>query len=84
MKLAFLAATLTLTLASPAFALDGQINTHDPSTVIQCDGKYYVFGTGGGGKRADPNERPINIAINCEASAMIYHDRWYHQIERLL
>jgi arabinan endo-1,5-alpha-L-arabinosidase len=40
-------ATLTLTLAWPALALDGQIGIHDPSTVIQCDGKYYTFGTGG-------------------------------------
>ena len=22
---------------------------HDPSTVMECDGKYYTFGTGGGG-----------------------------------
>ena len=22
---------------------------HDPSTIAQCDGKYYTFGTGGGG-----------------------------------
>jgi len=22
---------------------------HDPSTVLECDGKYYTFGTGGGG-----------------------------------
>jgi len=36
-------------LVSAAFALDGQIGIHDPSTVIQCDGKYYTFGTGGGG-----------------------------------
>lgn len=183
MKLAFL--TAMLMLASPAFALEGQINIHDPSTVIQCEGKYYVFGTGGGGlvstdgwawqrgavrpgggvapdvihigdryivsyagtgvhtmwtktldpnspdfgfqddtvvatgdldcnaidpaflldstdgklwmtygsyigyirllelnpktgKLADPNEQPINVAINCEASAMIYHDGWYY------
>lgn len=33
----------------PAFAVDGEPYIHDPSTVIQCDGKYYVFGTGGGG-----------------------------------
>lgn len=38
-----------LPLASPAFALDGQIQIHDPSTVIPCEGKYYTFGTGGGG-----------------------------------
>ena len=22
---------------------------HDPSTIVECDGKYYTFGTGGGG-----------------------------------
>ncbi len=30
------------------FALDGTIGIHDPSTVIQCDRNYYVFGTGHG------------------------------------
>src|SRR5208282_1257036 len=28
---------------APAWALDGMIGIHDPSTVIQCDGNYYVF-----------------------------------------
>ena len=32
----------------PARALDGLIGIHDPSTVIQCEGNYYVFGTGRG------------------------------------
>ena len=32
---------------SIALALDGQIGIHDPSTIVQCDGKYYVYGTGG-------------------------------------
>ena len=32
----------------PAWALDGMIGIHDPSTVIQCGGNYYVFGTGRG------------------------------------
>ena len=22
---------------------------HDPSTIMECDGRYYTFGTGGGG-----------------------------------
>ncbi|HEY9137236.1 MAG TPA: arabinan endo-1,5-alpha-L-arabinosidase, partial [Terriglobus sp.] len=30
-----------------AFALDGLVNIHDPSTVVQCNGKFYVYGTGG-------------------------------------
>ena len=30
------------------FALEGQLGIHDPSTVILCDGDYYVFGTGRG------------------------------------
>lgn len=46
MKYCFLAAAI-LPLVSRAFALDGQLLIHDPSTVIQCDGKYYTFGTGG-------------------------------------
>jgi arabinan endo-1,5-alpha-L-arabinosidase len=179
---------------SSALALDGQVQIHDPSTIIRCDGKFYTYGTGGTclvsedgwtwhrgvtparrgmapdvirlgdryvlyiaanigaqpkaainmisnktldpnspgykweeggvvagsdgvefcnaidpgvfrdptngklwlvygsyfgyirlvqldpktGKRVDPNDRPLNIAINCEASDMIYHEGWYY------
>src|SRR5579863_8120270 len=45
MKYALLATVLAL--ATIAFALDGQIGIHDPSTVVFCDGKYYTYGTGG-------------------------------------
>lgn len=183
-----------MALTSIAFALDGQIGIHDPSTVVQCNGKFYVYGTGGSalvsddgwtwrrgvspprrglapdvihigdryymyvaantgaqpkaavnmlwsktldpdspeyrweegggvassdgieesnaidpgifldpttarlwlvygsyfgyirlveldpktGKRLHPNDHPINLAINCEASDMMYHDGWYY------
>jgi arabinan endo-1,5-alpha-L-arabinosidase len=193
MKLHLLIAAV-LTIALPAIALDGQIQIHDPSTIIHCDGKYYTYGTGGSslvsddgwtwrrgvtpsrrglapdvihlgdryflyvaaniaaqpraavnmiwnktldpdspeyhweeggvvassdgvedcnaidpgvfldptdgklwltygsyfgfirlveldpktGKRVDPDDQPVNIAINCEASIMIYHDGWYY------
>lgn len=192
MRYALLASVLTL--ASLAFALDGQIVIHDPSTIMLCNGKFYTYGTGGTclvsddgwnwrrgvtplrrgmapdiihigdryymyiaanigaqpkaainmiwsktldpdspdykweeggvvassdgvedcnaidpglfldpndgrlwmvygsyfgyirlieldpktGKRVDPNDQPRNIAINCEASDMIYHDGWYY------
>src|SRR5512136_3253888 len=33
--------------AAPAFALDGQVQIHDPSTIMQCNGKFYTYGTGG-------------------------------------
>ena len=33
--------------AAPSFALDGQVQIHDPSTIMLCDGKYYTWGTGG-------------------------------------
>ncbi len=36
-------------MALPAMALNGSPGIHDPSTVIECDGKYYAFGTGGNG-----------------------------------
>lgn len=39
----------SLWLSSPALALDGDVYIHDPSTVMPCDGRYYTFGTGGGG-----------------------------------
>lgn len=32
-----------------AYAQEGKPWIHDPSTIVECDGKYYTFGTGGGG-----------------------------------
>lgn len=43
-KLALVAACVATPLA---MALEGVVNIHDPSTIIQCDGKFYVYGTGG-------------------------------------
>ncbi len=34
---------------SDIFAQTGSPYIHDPSTIVECDGKYYTFGTGGGG-----------------------------------
>lgn len=36
-----------VSLASLAWALDGQIGIHDPSTIALCNGKFYTYGTGG-------------------------------------
>lgn len=41
--------TLFVCLLSPAGAQVGAPYIHDPSTIAECDGKYYTFGTGGGG-----------------------------------
>jgi arabinan endo-1,5-alpha-L-arabinosidase len=43
--LSFLLAAL---LATPVFALDGQPGIHDPSTVIESNGRFYTWGTGNG------------------------------------
>src|SRR5690349_2772617 len=40
--------TLMVLLVTPAFALDGAPGMHDPSTVIEADGKFYVYATGNG------------------------------------
>jgi arabinan endo-1,5-alpha-L-arabinosidase len=37
----------------PAPALAGEPYIHDPSTVVLSDGKFYTFGTGGGGLISD-------------------------------
>ncbi len=45
---------LCVCVSSPAWAqLNGQPYIHDPSTVVESDGKYYTFGTGGGGLMSD-------------------------------
>ncbi|MCR5132184.1 MAG: family 43 glycosylhydrolase [Prevotella sp.] len=36
-------------MMSPVAAQVGTPYIHDPSTIAECDGKYYTFGTGGGG-----------------------------------
>ena len=36
-----------------ATAQVGNVFIHDPSTIVECDGKYYTFGTGSGGIISD-------------------------------
>jgi len=43
------AALLTVLLTGTVKAQVGKPFIHDPSTIAECDGKYYTFGTGGGG-----------------------------------
>jgi arabinan endo-1,5-alpha-L-arabinosidase len=43
-----LSITVALLLVVPLVALDGDVGTHDPSTVIQQDGRFYSYGTGAG------------------------------------
>ena len=44
------AGAVALMLASVhVSAQTGNPYIHDPSTIVECDGKYYTFGTGGGG-----------------------------------
>ena len=38
-----------LTIGTCTQAQVGQPYIHDPSTIAECEGKYYTFGTGGGG-----------------------------------
>jgi len=42
-------ALLSVLLTGTVIAQVGKPFIHDPSTIMECDGKYYTFGTGGGG-----------------------------------
>ena len=42
-------ALLSLSLIGTLTAQVGKPFIHDPSTIMECEGKYYTFGTGGGG-----------------------------------
>ncbi|MBP7506211.1 MAG: family 43 glycosylhydrolase [Prolixibacteraceae bacterium] len=48
-KILSIIALLSLLFAGTASAQIGKPFIHDPSTIMYCDGKYYTFGTGGGG-----------------------------------
>ena len=50
---AIVPALFFLSSSGPALALDGEPFIHDPSTVLECDGKYYTWGTGGSGLVSD-------------------------------
>jgi arabinan endo-1,5-alpha-L-arabinosidase len=44
----FCATVVLAFLTTTARALNGMVGVHDPSTVIECDGSYYVYATGRG------------------------------------
>ncbi|MDO5442345.1 MAG: family 43 glycosylhydrolase [Bacteroidia bacterium] len=44
-----LTVALSMMAAAAAFAQVGEPYIHDPSTIAECDGKYYTLGTGSGG-----------------------------------
>lgn len=46
-------ALLSVCASPAALAVNGEPYIHDPSTVVLDHGKYYVFGTGGGGLISD-------------------------------
>jgi len=37
----------SIMLSRPVLALEGNPYIHDPATIMECDGKYYTYGTGG-------------------------------------
>ena len=66
-------------------------NAIDPGVLLDpIDGKLWLtYGSYFGyirlvelnpktGMRVNLNDQPVNLAINCEASVMIYHDGWYY------
>jgi arabinan endo-1,5-alpha-L-arabinosidase len=67
--------------ASSVFALDGQIQIHDPSTIMQCNGKFYTYGTGGSSLVSDDGwtwHRGVTPARRGMAPDIIHlGDRYY-------
>ena len=49
MKRYLLSAALAVSAPLFCVAQIGAPYIHDPSTIVECEGKYYTFGTGGGG-----------------------------------
>ena len=49
MKIISLTAFVIVSITQTLIAQVGKPFIHDPSTIVECNGKYYTFGTGGGG-----------------------------------
>ena len=49
MNIIGLAALLLVMITKTTIAQIGRPFIHDPSTIVECEGKYYTFGTGSGG-----------------------------------
>jgi arabinan endo-1,5-alpha-L-arabinosidase len=66
---------------SSAFALDGRVQIHDPSTIMQCEGKFYTYGTGGASLVSDDGwtwRRGVTPARRGMAPDIIHlGDRYY-------
>jgi arabinan endo-1,5-alpha-L-arabinosidase len=52
-KIMGLTALLSVLSAGTIIAQVGKPFIHDPSTIVECEGKYYTFGTRGGGLISD-------------------------------
>jgi len=52
-RIVWLLTLLTISVPLSAAALNGDPYIHDPSTIAYDNGKYYTFGTGGGGLISD-------------------------------
>ena len=62
-------ALLTVLLAGTAIAQIGKPFIHDPSTIMECDGKYYTFGTGGGGLISEDGWKWVSGAVRPNGGA---------------
>ena len=49
MKRIIISTLFAVSITELVIAQVGRPFIHDPSTIVECEGKYYTFGTGGGG-----------------------------------
>jgi arabinan endo-1,5-alpha-L-arabinosidase len=84
LRIVALAAAIGLshTLAAPALAqLAGEVFIHDPSTVVLSDGKWYTFGTRGGGLVSEDgwtwSDGPVRPGGGVAPDVVKVGDRYY-------
>ena len=70
-----------LFLSGLAMAQTGEPYIHDPSTIVKCDGKYYTFGTRGGGLVSKDgwvwNSGPVRPGGGVAPDVIHIGDRYY-------
>src|SRR5574344_937151 len=80
MKKIFLSILIAIIYSQVAMAQIGEPFIHDPSTIVECDGKYYTFGTRGGGLISEDgwswHDGAVRPGGGCAPDAMKIDDRY--------
>lgn len=76
MKKILLLSSILISTVAICQAQTGTPYIHDPSTIAECEGKYYTFGTGGGGLISEDGWTWHSGAVRPGGGAALMSEDW--------